>query len=75
LLFKDTNSVIDDGTAKKPEGNEKGEHYKFERSSTMAHDPNDPGPPPMFMMMPSREALHRMVVRSTHFKKAVDMDF
>lgn len=75
MLFKDTNIVVEDGTAKKSEGNEKGENYKFERSNAAALDPNDPGPPPMFIMMPSREALHRMIVRSTHYKKVEDMDF
>ena len=31
--------------------------------------------PPMFMMMPSREVLHRLIIRACEFKKAGDIDF
>ena len=33
------------------------------------------GPPPLFIMAPSRETMLRMIVRATNFKEAKDVNF
>jgi hypothetical protein len=32
-------------------------------------------PPPIFLMMPRKEEMHRMVIRATHFKTHKDINF
>jgi len=78
-LFKGTDVVVEDGTARPPgqqkqkqgEEGEGSKHHKKQHEEEV----DEAGPPPIFLMFPGREVMHRMVVRATQVKKLADLDF
>ena len=88
FLYHNTNLVTEDGTAIASRGESGlqtrsdlpltksfylGGKKKKDTDKQAKFDKNV-GPPPIFLMMPTKEILHRMVIRSTHFKNISDLN-